>query len=133
MKASVSQTSSKAQGKTALRKGDLVIVIAGGHEKKRANRGHTGKILRFLGRDHQRAVVEGLNYVTRHKRATAPGKPSGKLPREAGIHVSNLMYYVESLKAPVHLRFRALADGSRVRGYLNKKGGEFVQIVDEKK
>lgn len=133
MKASVSKNAKKAQGKSALRKGDTVMVIAGGHEKKRPNAGHTGKILRFLGGDHQRAVVEGLNYVTRHKRATSPGKPSGKLPRESGIHISNLMYYVESLKKPVRLRFRALADGSRVRGYLVAKGGEFVQIVDEKK
>jgi large subunit ribosomal protein L24 len=102
------------------------MVIAGGNGSTRPNKGKTGKILRFVGAD--RAVVEGLNFVSRHQRQTGPNKPSGKIPKESPIHVSNLMFYVEKLKRPVRLKYRTLADGKKVRGYVDPKNKEFVQI-----
>jgi large subunit ribosomal protein L24 len=110
----------------SLRKGDLVIVIAGGNKSKRPNKGKTGKIQRFVGAD--RVIVEGINLVTRHRRAAGPNKPAGKLRTEAAIHISDVMYYVDKLKTPVRLRHKMLEDGRKVRGYRDPKTAEFVQI-----
>jgi len=110
-----------------LRKGDLVMVIAGGHKIKRPNKGQVGKILAFVGDAKDRAIVEGLNMLTKHLKQTAPGKPSGKIKKEAGIHISNLMFYVEKLKKPVRLKVGTLQDGKKVRGYKDESG-QFVQI-----
>ena len=112
--------------KHSLRKGDLVVVIAGGNSTKRPNKGKTGKILRFIG--DERVIVEGLNFVTRHQRQLGPNKPSGKVVKEASIHVSNVMYFVEKLKRPVRLKHKTLSDGRKVRGYTDPKSKEFVQL-----
>ena len=102
-----------------LKSGDLVMVIAGGNKEKRANKGKVGKILRFEGKSKDRVVLEGINMVTRHQRATQPGQQAGKIQKEASIHISNVMYYVEDLKKPVRLKHQFLEDGTKVRGYLH--------------
>ena len=114
-----------AKQKHNLKRGDTVMVIAGGNNQTRPNKGKTGKILRFVG---ERAIVEGLNFVSRHQRQSGPNKPSGKVPKEAPIHVSNLMFYAEKLKRPVRIKHKTLSDGTKVRGYLDPKSKEFVQI-----
>ncbi len=114
-----------AKQKHNLKRGDTVMVIAGGNNQKRPNKGKTGKILRFVG---DRAVIEGLNFVSRHQRQSGPNKPSGKVPKEAPIHVSNLMFYAEKIQRPVRIKHKTLTDGTKVRGYLDPKSKEFVQI-----
>ncbi len=111
-----------------LRKDDIVMVVAGGNKNKRANKGQTGKITAFVGRNRDRAIVEGVNVVTKHQRATMPNQTSGKIQKEAPIHVSNLMLYVEKIGKPVRVRFQNLEDGRKVRGYLDPESNEFVQI-----
>ncbi|MCB0319572.1 MAG: 50S ribosomal protein L24 [Bdellovibrionales bacterium] len=120
--------SEKIEVRGHLRKGDLVMVIAGGNKKTRPNKGQVGRILGFTGKGGDRVIVEGVNLVTKHKRATAPGEESAKRLIPAGIHISNVMYYVEKDKRPVRLKSRFLDDGRKVRGYLAKTGGEFVQV-----
>ena len=71
--------------------------------------------------------------LTHHVRASGPNKPSGKIQREGSIHISNLMYYVEKLKKPVRIKQKVLSDGAKVRGYIDPKSKEFVQISDEAK
>jgi large subunit ribosomal protein L24 len=106
--------------------GDTVIVIAGGNSKKRENKGKTGKVLRFVGAE--KVVVEGLNIVTRHRKAAGPDKLGGKTPMEAPIHLSNVMYYSDKAKAGVKVIFQKLADGKKARGYKDPESGKFVQI-----
>ena len=113
---------------SSLRKGDMVMVIAGGNKNTSPNKGKVGKILGFAGKAHSRVLVEGVNFVTRHQRQTAPGRPSGIIKKEAPIHISNVMYYVEKLKKPVRLRHSFLDDGTKVRGYLDPETKSFVQI-----
>jgi len=115
---------------TRLKKGDMVMVIAGGHKKKRPIKGKIGRIIRFVGECHERVVVEGINLVTRHERSRGPDKPGGKVQKEAPIHVSNVRYYAEKFQKPVKLRAQVSADGKKVRGYLNptSKKNEFIQI-----
>jgi len=115
-------------GKSSLKKGDTVMVIAGGSADKRVNKGKTGKILRFVGDRNQRVIVEGLNFFAHHQKAKGPGTEAGKVVREGSIHISNVMFYVETLKKPVRLKHKKLKDGKKVRGYINSESKEFVQV-----
>ncbi|NBW40142.1 50S ribosomal protein L24 [bacterium] len=111
---------------TTLKRGDKVMVIAGGNKTKRPNKGQVGQILSFQGAD--RVIVEGVNLVTKHKRATKPGEESTKMQIPAAIHVSNVMFYSEKLKKPVRLKKKMLEDGQKVRGFIHPESGEFEQI-----
>lgn len=111
-----------------LKTGDIVMVIAGGNKKKnRVLKGQTGKILKFLPSTN-RVIVEGLNKVTRHKRAMTATDSAGKIEKDGSVHISNVMYYSEELKRPVRVKSKTLGDGRKVRGYLNPKTKEFEQI-----
>ena len=63
--------------------GDEVVVIAG------SDKGKTGKIVRTL-RDENRVVVEGVNIVKKHQKATAQAT-GGIIEVEAPINASNVM------------------------------------------
>ena len=65
-------------------KGDIVRVISGEH------RGKEGKILHVYPKKF-RIVVEGVNVVKKHKRATTPGGESGIIEFPAPIAASNVM------------------------------------------
>lgn len=114
----------------SLKKGDSVVVISGGNEKRRVLKGKVGKIVRFVGEKKDRVLLDGVNVVTRHTKASAPNRPHGKVPKEAPVHVSNLMYYVEKLKKGVRLKHKVLEDGRKVRGYISPENKQFVQIEE---
>ena len=79
--------------KIRLRKGDLVRVIAGD------DRGAEGRIL-LVDRERGRAIVEGVNFVTRHLRKS-PDHPRGRVIQvESPIHVSNLVRVDERPSPP---------------------------------
>jgi len=113
---------------TALKKGDVVMVIAGGNKNKRPLKGQVAKIKAIVGDKNDRVVLEGLNLYTRHKKAQAPGQESGKIQVERPMHISNVMYYVEKLKKPVRLVKSTLADGKKVPWYKDPSSKKFVQI-----
>jgi large subunit ribosomal protein L24 len=69
--------------KIKLRTGDKVRVIAG------ANKDSEGTILRIT-KDKTRAVVEGVNKVSKHEKPSASNPQGGIKEIEAPIHVSNL-------------------------------------------
>ena len=89
-----------------LRKDDQVVVIAG------KDKGQRGKVLRVLV-DRDRVVVEGINKVKRHQKAT-PKTPAGIVEREASIHVSNVMLLDTKTDKPTRVRFE-VKDGKKVR------------------
>lgn len=72
------------QKKFHIRTGDTVKVIAG-NEK-----GKSGKVLKVLV-EKDRALVEGVNVVSKHVKPSATNPNGGIEKKEAGIHVSNLM------------------------------------------
>lgn len=72
----------KVKPKMGFKKNDEVLVIAGAH------RGKTGRVLKVLAKSN-RVVVEGINMVKRHTRATQH-KQGGILEKEAPIHASNV-------------------------------------------
>jgi large subunit ribosomal protein L24 len=113
---------------TFLKKGDPVMVIAGGNKTKRPIKGQVSKIKAIVGDRGDRVILDGLNIFVRHKRASAPGEQGGKTSVEKSVHISNVMYYVESLKRPVRLVKNVSADGKRARGYNDPKTDKFVQL-----
>ncbi len=67
-----------------IKKGDKVKVIAGDHK------GEEGRILE-VDRLKYRALVEGINLVSRHTKPNATNPDGGIIKKEAPIHLSNLM------------------------------------------
>ena len=70
--------------KFKLKSGDLVKVIAG------ANKGSEGKIVKVLVKK-DRAIVEGVNMVSKNVKPSAQNPQGGQNKFEAPIHISNLM------------------------------------------
>jgi large subunit ribosomal protein L24 len=91
-----------------VKKNDTVMVIVG------KERGKIGKVLRVLSAEN-RAVVERLNLVKRHRKPRGPQSPGGIVEKEAPIHLSNLMPMCERCNMPVRVGSRRLADGRKAR------------------
>lgn len=68
-----------------IKRGDIVMAIAG----EDADGKKTGKVLQVFPKKG-RALVEGLNYVTKHLRKSQDNPKGGIIQKEAPIHVSNL-------------------------------------------
>jgi large subunit ribosomal protein L24 len=103
--------------KQALKKDDLVMVIAG------REKGKSGRILRVLSKK-DRALVEKINFIKRHQRPTGQQRQGGIIEREAPIHLSNLMLICDSCNKPVRMGTKTLEDGKRAR--YCKKCGEMI-------
>ena len=54
------------------------------------DRGKEGKVLSVVVKD-QRAVVEGINMVSKHTKPNAKSPQGGIIKKEASVHISNLM------------------------------------------
>lgn len=69
--------------KLNIKKGDNVMVIAGNHK------GQSGRVL-FVNAEKYRAIVEGVNLISKHTRPNADNPKGGIVKQEAGVHISNL-------------------------------------------
>ncbi|MFP9115320.1 50S ribosomal protein L24 [Flavobacterium sp. RHBU_3] len=69
--------------KLKIKSGDTVTVIAGDHK------GSEGKVLRVL-REKNKAIVEGVNLVSKHTKPSAKNPQGGIVKKEAPIHISNI-------------------------------------------
>jgi large subunit ribosomal protein L24 len=69
--------------KLKIKSGDTVRVIAGDHK------GSEGKVLR-VDREKNKAVVEGVNMVSKHTKPSAKNPQGGIVKKEAPMHISNL-------------------------------------------
>jgi large subunit ribosomal protein L24 len=90
-----------------IRKGDRVKVIAG------KDKGKESRVLRVYPHK-ERLVVEHVNMIKKHQRATQKQPRGGILEIEGTIHVSNVMLLCPSCAQPTRVG-RKRADGSRVR------------------
>ena len=107
-----------AKAKLHIRKGDTVKVLAGD------DRGKTGKVLEVV-LEKNRAIVEGINIVTKHTKPSA-GKPEGGIKKtEASMHVSNLML-IDPASGKATRTGRKLNDKNKLQRY-SKKTGEFIK------
>ena len=86
-------------------KGDTVRVIRGD------DKGKEGKILHVYPKRF-RVVVEGVNVVKKHKRATSPQAESGIIEFPAPIAASNVMLLDPKSGEPTRVRRRRDKDGT---------------------
>lgn len=71
------------QKKLHIKKGDTVMVITG------ESKGQQGRVLKLVPATN-RAIVEGVNLVSKHTKPNAENPKGGVLKQEAPIHLSNL-------------------------------------------
>ena len=102
--------------KLHIRKGDTVYVNAGN------DRGKTGKVLEVFV-DEKRAIVEGINLVSKNTKPNAKQPQGGIIKREAAIHISNLQIVDPSKGKPTRIGRRLNDKGKLVR-YAKKSGEE---------
>ncbi|AXT52979.1 50S ribosomal protein L24 [Aquimarina sp. MMG015] len=69
--------------KLKIKSGDTVKVIAGD------NKGQQGTVQKVL-KDKNKAIVEGVNLVSKHQKPSAANPQGGIVKQEAAIHISNL-------------------------------------------
>ena len=99
-----------------IKKGDRVVVITG------RNKGVSGEVLRVL-KKRERAVVQGVNMVKRHRRPSQAG-PGGIEEIEAPIHLSNLAHIDPKTTRPTRIGIKFMEDGRRMR--FAKRSGEII-------
>ncbi len=103
-------------GKLHIKKGDIVVVNAG------VNKGQEGKVLRVFPAK-SRAIVEGVNMVSKHTKPNAENPQGGIIKIEAAIHISNLNLKDPSSGKPTRIG-RKLNDKGKLVRYSKKSGEE---------
>ena len=104
--------------KLHIKKNDTVVVLAG------EDKGKTGKVLKVLV-EKNRALVEGVNMVSKSTKPSAKNPQGGIVKQEAPIHISNLsLVHPKSGKA-TRVGIKVTEDGKKVR--IAKKSGEEIK------
>ena len=104
--------------KLHIKKGDTVYVNAGN------DKGKTGKVL-SVDPAKDRAVVEGVNMVSKHTKPNTKQPQGGIIKQEAPIHISNLNVVDPKSGKPTRIGRKLNADGKLVR--FAKKSGEEIK------
>jgi large subunit ribosomal protein L24 len=104
------------QKKLKIKKGDQVAVIAG------ESKGLKGRVL-VVDRDKDRAVVEGVNLVSKHSKPNSKSPKGGILKKEAPVHISNLMVVDPASGKPTRVG-RRLNDKNKLEKKKKKSGEE---------
>ncbi len=110
-----------------IRTGDTVEVIRG---EQSGERGEVQRVLRgrFGGRmagqpnpNDVRVIVAGVNMITKHQRRTGNIRTqTGRIEREAPIHISNVMLVCPNCGKPTRVGHKLMEDGSKVRQCKNE-------------
>ena len=101
--------------KLNIKKGDTVYVNAGN------DKGKTGKVLTVIPAK-DRAIVEGINLVSKHTKPNAKQPQGGIIKQESGIHISNLQLIDPQSGKPTRVGHKVV-DGKKIR-YAKKSGEE---------
>ncbi len=104
--------------KLHIKKGDTVYVIAG------ESKGQQGRVLE-VDRKKDRAIVEGVNLISKHQKPNADNPQGGIVKKEAGVHISNLMIVDAKTGKPTRIGRRKDSEGKLVR--YSKKSGEEIK------
>lgn len=104
--------------KLYIKKNDTVVVLAG------QDKGKTGKVLKVLV-DENRALVEGVNMVSKSTKPSAKNPQGGIVKQEAPIHISNLSLVDPKSGKPTRVGIKVAEDGKKVR--IAKKSGEEIK------
>ena len=93
--------------KFKIKQGDKVRVITGDHK------GSEGTVVRIL-KDKNKAIVEGLNTVSKHEKPSAKNPQGGIVEMEAPIHLSNLSLIDTKSGDATRVRYE-VREGKKVR------------------
>jgi large subunit ribosomal protein L24 len=104
------------QKKIHIKKGDTVIVITGESKTQK------GRVL-SVDRAKDKAIVEGVNMVSKHTKPNSKAPQGGIIKKEAPIHLSNLMLIDPASGKPTRIGKR-LNDKSKLVRYSKKSGEE---------
>ena len=102
--------------KLHIKKGDTVYVNAGD------SKGQQGKVL-SIDVEKQRAIVEGVNMVSKHTKPSSKSPQGGIVKQEAPIHISKLQPLDPKSGKPTRVGRKANDKGKLVR-YAKKSGEE---------
>ncbi|WP_462317525.1 50S ribosomal protein L24 [Marinilabilia sp.] len=105
-------------GKLHIKKGDIVIVNAG------VNKGQEGRILEVFP-EKKRAIVEGVNMVSKHTKPNSENPQGGIVKKEAPVHISNLNLKDPSSGQATRIGRKLNDQGKLVR--YSKKSGEEIK------
>ncbi|MFO7574529.1 MAG: 50S ribosomal protein L24 [Bacteroidales bacterium] len=106
------------QKKLHIKKGDTVMVITG------ESNGQKGRVLE-VDREKSRAIVEGVNMVSKHTKPNAKSPQGGIVKKEAPIHISNLLLVDPSSGKATRIGRRLNEKNKLVR--YSKKSGEEIK------
>ena len=104
--------------KLLIKKNDTVVVLAG------EDKGKTGKVLKVLV-EKNRALVEGVNMVSKSTKPSAKNPQGGIVKQEAPIHISNLSLIDPKSGKATRVGIKVTEDGKKVR--IAKKSGEEIK------
>ena len=104
--------------KLHIKKGDTVYVNSG------EDKGKTGRVLKVHLKKN-RAIVEGINMVSKSTKPSAKNPQGGIIKQEASIHISNLNPLDPKTGKPTRIGRKMSADGTLVR--YSKKSGEEIK------
>jgi large subunit ribosomal protein L24 len=107
---------SNKQTKLHIKKGDMVQVITGD------DKGKKGRIIEMRNSE-KRALVEGINIVSRHTKPNAKNQNGGIIKKEAPVHISNLML-LDKTGVASRIGRKRNDEGKLVR--FSKKSGELI-------
>jgi large subunit ribosomal protein L24 len=102
--------------KLKIKTGDTVRVMAGDHK------GSEGKVV-TVDREKNKAIVEGVNMVSKHEKPSAKNPQGGIVKKEAPIHISNLSLIDSKSGETTRVGFE-VRDGKKVR--FSKKSNEVI-------
>ena len=100
-----------------IKKNDNVRVMSGN------DKGKEGKVLKVFP-DAGRIIVEKVNMIKRHTRASKDVPQGGIIEKEGPINASNVMLVCPNTGKPTRIGHDVLSDGSRAR--VSKKSGEML-------
>ena len=102
--------------KLHIKKGDMVFVNAGD------NKGKQGRVLEVIMKK-DRAIVEGINMVSKHSKPSKTAPQGGIIKKEAPVHISNLNLIDPASGKPTRIG-RKLNDKNKLVRYAKKSGEE---------
>ena len=104
--------------KQNIKNGDIVYVLSGD------DRGKQGRVL-SVQVSKERAIVEGINMVSKSTKPTAKYPQGGIIKIEAPVHLSNLALLDPKSGKPTRIGRRKNEEGKSIR--YSKKSGEEIK------
>ena len=108
--------------KLHIKKGDTVYVNSG------EDKGKTGRVLQVLVKKN-RAIVEGINMVSKSTKPSAKNPQGGIVKQEASVHISNLNPVDPKTGKPTRIGRKEVvnANGKKTLVRYSKKSGEEIK------